>query len=259
MDFRADVLQGKVAVVTGASRGIGAAIADCFLEAGVSGLVLISREQTEFVHQLRKRAELKGSRVGFYSLELEDTAAVERCAEQILQDWSQVDILVNNAGLALLNPLTELSIGEWERTMAVNVRAPFLLARKFVRESMIPRGVGGKIINISSVASLGGVSEHAAYCSSKAALNSLTKTMAIEWGPYGIQCNVVCPSIIMTDMGRQVWEDPEKHGPVLARVPIGRFANPPEIARVVLFLASPENCVVNGQCIAPDGGYTAGL
>ncbi len=259
MDFRPDVLHGKVAVVTGASRGIGAAITECFLEAGVSGIVLISREQTEFVQQLRKRADAKGVRAAFYSLELEDAAAVERCATQIVQDWNQIDILVNNAGTALLSPLTELTLEDWEHTMAVNLRAPFLLARKFVRDCMIPRGVGGKIINISSVASFGGVPEHAAYCASKAALNSLTKTMAVEWGPYGIQCNVVCPSIIMTDMGLQVWEDPEKHGPVLARVPIGRFANPPEIARVVLFLASPENCVVNGQCIAPDGGYTAGL
>jgi NAD(P)-dependent dehydrogenase (short-subunit alcohol dehydrogenase family) len=246
-------------VITGASRGIGAAIAECFLEAGVQGLALISRTPSEFVTQLRKRAESRGTKVGFYSLNLADTEAVERTARQIVQDWEHVDILVNNAGIALLNPLTELSTVDWDLTMTVNVRAPFLLSRIFVRESMIPRGAGGKIIHISSVAAFGGVPEHAAYCASKAALNSLTKTMAVEWGPYGIQCNVVCPSIIMTDMGRQVWEDPEKHGPVLARVPIGRFANPPEIARVVLFLASPENCVVNGQCIAPDGGYTAGL
>ena len=140
-------------------------------------------------------------------------------------------------------------------TQAVNVRAPMLLAQVVV-PGMIERQ-SGKIVNVSTVASVVGCEGHAAYSASKGGMNSLTQVMAAEWGPLGIQTNAIAPCIVLTEMGRTAWSDEAKAAPVKARIPVRRFGEPVEIADLVLYLASPASDFVCGQVLLIDGGYSA--
>lgn len=139
--------------------------------------------------------------------------------------------------------------------MAVNLRAPFLLARA-VAPGMIAQKAG-KIINVSSQAGVVGLEGHGAYCASKGGLNMLTKVMTVEWAKHNIQINTVCPTVILTPMGEQVWGQPEKGAPMLVRIPAGRFGRPIEVADMILYLASSASDLVCGQDLLIDGGYTA--
>ncbi len=139
--------------------------------------------------------------------------------------------------------------------MAVNLRAPFLIARELAPQ-MIARKAG-KIINVSSQAGIIAVDDHGAYSSSKGGLNMLTKAMTVEWAKYNIQINSVCPTVILTPMGEKNWGSPEKSGPMLAKIPAGRFGKPVEVADMILYLASSASDLVCGQDILIDGGYTA--
>jgi 2-deoxy-D-gluconate 3-dehydrogenase len=140
-------------------------------------------------------------------------------------------------------------------TMAVNLRAPFLLARALV-PAMIKKG-HGKIVNISSQAGVVGLEGHGAYAASKGGLNMLTKVMCVEWARHNIQINAVCPTVILTPMGEQVWGQPAKGDPMKAKIPAARFGRPVEVADMILYLASSASDLVNGQDILIDGGYTA--
>jgi 2-deoxy-D-gluconate 3-dehydrogenase len=187
-----------------------------------------------------------------------DMASVNGPAEAAaaaLAAFGAVDILVNNAGIARLDPLASLSAAAWDETMAVNLRAPCLLAQALVGKMMEQRA--GKIINVSSQAGVVALDGHGAYCASKGGLNMLTKVMAMEWGGHNIQVNAVCPTVILTPMGTEVWGDPAKAGPMLAKIPLRRFGQPQEVADLILFLASPASDLITGEAILIDGGYTA--
>jgi NAD(P)-dependent dehydrogenase (short-subunit alcohol dehydrogenase family) len=172
-----------------------------------------------------------------------------------LAAFGTVDILVNNAAIALIAPLLEATSADWDSTMAVNLRAPFLLAKALV-PAMIKKG-GGKIINISSQAGVIGQDSHAAYGASKGGLNTLTKVMCVEWAKHNIQVNTVCPTVILTPMGEEHWGKPERGDPMKAKIPAGRFGRPVEVADMILYLASSASNLVNGQDMLIDGGYTA--
>jgi 2-deoxy-D-gluconate 3-dehydrogenase len=187
-----------------------------------------------------------------------DLATVEQtrmAARTALQAWGVIDILVNNAGITAIESILEAKVENWDRIMAVNLRAPFLLAQALAPK-MIEKGAG-KIINVSSQTSTVALDKHAAYMSSKNALNALTKAMTMEWAKYNIQSNAVCPTVILTPMGEMVWGDPKVGDPMRAKIPLGRFGKPVEIADLVLFLASPASDLITGQTIFADGGYTA--
>jgi NAD(P)-dependent dehydrogenase (short-subunit alcohol dehydrogenase family) len=162
---------------------------------------------------------------------------------------------VNNAGIALIDLLADATVEDWDKTMAVNLRAPFLLARTLV-PGMIARKQG-KIINVSSQAGVVGLEAHGAYAASKGGLNMLTKVMTVEWAKHNIQINSVCPTVILTPMGEQVWGDPVKGDPMKAKIPAARFGRPVEVADMILYLASSASGLVNGQDLLIDGGYTA--
>jgi 2-deoxy-D-gluconate 3-dehydrogenase len=187
-----------------------------------------------------------------------DLSTVEgprQAAHTALSAWGAIDILVNNAGITAVESILEATVENWDRVMAVNLRAPFLLAQALA-PSMIAKG-GGKIVNVSSQTSDVAIDNHAAYMASKSGLNALTKAMTIEWAKHNIQSNAVCPTVIMTPMGEIVWGDPKVGGPMRARIPLGRFGRPQEIADLVLFLASPAADLITGETIYADGGYTA--
>jgi NAD(P)-dependent dehydrogenase (short-subunit alcohol dehydrogenase family) len=173
----------------------------------------------------------------------------------LMTAFGTIDILVNNAGVALVDMLLDAKVEDWDATMAVNLRAPFLLSRELVPAMIAQKA--GKIINVSSQAGVIGLDAHGAYCASKGGLNMLTKVMTSEWAKHNIQINTVCPTVILTPMGEQVWGQPEKGDPMKAKIPGGRFGKPIEVADAILFLASSASGMICGHDLLIDGGYTA--
>jgi len=176
-------------------------------------------------------------------------------ARAALDAWGGIDILVNNAGISRVVSLLEMSVEDWNMVQAVNLRAPFLLAQ-LLAPGMIERRQG-KIVNVSSQTSNIALVDHGAYAASKNGLNALTKVMTAEWAPFNVQSNAVCPTVILTPMGEKVWGDPARGDPMKAKIPLGRFGKPVEVADLVLFLASPASDMITGETIYIDGGFTA--
>jgi NAD(P)-dependent dehydrogenase (short-subunit alcohol dehydrogenase family) len=162
---------------------------------------------------------------------------------------------VNCAGIARIAPATELSVADWENTMAVNLRAPFVLAQALASSMIAQRR--GKIVNISSQAGVIALDDHAAYATSKGGLNALTRSLCAEWARHNIQVNAICPTVVMTPMGKTVWGLPEKGEPLRNATPARRFAEPVEIADAALFLASGASDMINGALLMVEGGFTS--
>ncbi len=246
---------GRCAIVTGATKGIGRDIALALAHAGCT-VGATGRNEAE----LDSLAAEIGAIGGSCLTRVADLAVVEDClsmAAWFCESLPGVDILVNNAGISFPELLVELDPGHWDTTLAVNLRAPALVS-KIVAKRMAEAG-SGCIINISSNACVGAITEHAAYCASKFGLDGLTKVMAIELGPLGIRVNAVAPTVVLTPMGAQVWGDPGKSAPVLAGIPLGRFAMPADVTSVVLFLASGGASMIHGETVLVDGGINARL
>ncbi len=235
---------GRRILVTGAGKGIGR-VAVAMLAAEGAEVIAASRAPDD----LASLAAETGCRI--HAVDLADAAAATAMAEAALP----VDALVNNAGIAELAPFVDTTAEMFDRIMAVNARAPMLVAQVVARD-WIRRGVKGTIVNVSSIASLWGTPDHAAYGASKAALDSLTMTMAQELGPFGIRTNSVNPVVTLTPMAERAWSDPAKAGSMLARIPLRRFAQPEEVASVIAFLLSDAASMVNGALLPVDGGFT---
>ncbi len=246
-------LEGKVAFVSGASKGIGVAIADALASAGAD-LALTARDAKGLEHTA-ELARRKGVRAWTHGAELTDADAVRALADATLTEFDRVDILVNNAGLTFPQRIVDVGLEEWHTTMNVNLLAPLLLTQAFA-PGMIERG-HGKIINVSSRAGLTALEEHAAYSVSKAGLQLLTQTMAVEFGPGNLQANCVAPTVISTPMAEQVWTPGPRTDAKLGRIPAGHFGQPKEVAEVILFLASSLSDYVNGVTVPVDGGEGA--
>ncbi|MCB0046593.1 MAG: glucose 1-dehydrogenase [Caldilineaceae bacterium] len=246
-------LSGKRVLITGGSKGIGAEAAAVLAQAGAD--VAISGRDAAGLAETAARVQEAGRRCVEIQADLNTAQGAVQTATAALEAFGTVDILVNNAGIARIAPLLEMTIDDWDATQAVNLRTPFLLAQALV-PNMIAQQMG-KIINISSQAGVIALEEHGAYAASKGGLNMLTKVMAAEWSRNNIQINAIAPTIILTPMGQQVWGDPAKGEPMLAKIPLRRFGQPVEVADLVLFLASPASDLITGETILIDGGYTA--
>lgn len=246
-------LAGKTALVTGATKGIGAEICSVFADAGAD--IIASGRDPADLEAVSSAVKDKGRQCITLACELDQPESVEELGREALAIAGKIDILVNNAGIARIAPALELSVEDWDATMAVNLRAPFQLAR-LVAPGMIKQG-WGKIINISSQAGVVALDDHAAYSASKAGLNALTRALTSEWAQYNIQVNAICPTVIMTPMGKQVWGEESKGAPMLAKIPLGRFGETVEVADLALFLSSPASGLINGETIMIDGGYAA--
>ncbi len=246
-------LAGRTALVTGASKGIGFEICRVFADAGAD--VVATARDSEGLQQVAAAVEAHGTTCHTYSCELADPQAISALCDQVRNEVGHIDILVNNAGIARVAPAQDLTIDDWDLTMAVNLRAPFLLAQQFA-PAMRERQ-WGKIINISSQAGVVALDDHLAYSASKAALNAMTRGLMVEWAKHNIQVNSICPTIILTEMGRQVWGQEEKGGPMLAKTPLGRFGETVEVADMALYLASSASGLVNGETLMIEGGFSA--
>ncbi|WP_280398574.1 SDR family NAD(P)-dependent oxidoreductase [Nocardia carnea] len=245
-------LDGKRVLITGASKGIGADIAETFAEAGAS-LVLSGRDQDALDVQARNMEQQYGVRVAAMAADLADPAAPTRLAAEAAAVFGGLDVLVNNAGISHPEMVTDLTAASFDEVLTVNLRAPALLAATV--GAAMARAGGGSIVTVASAAALRALPEHYAYCTSKAGLVMATKVLALELGPDGVRANSLCPTIVLTDMGRKVWGAEAKAAPMLARIPLGRFAAPAEVSATALFLASDLASMINGVDVAIDGGY----
>lgn len=237
---------GRRALVTGAGKGIGRAVATMLAARGAE-VVALGRTASD----LESLAAATGCRVIVADLDdIEGAAALAAAALPL-------DLLVNNAGISILEPALKTTPAAFEAVLRVNTWAPLRLAQ-VVAGDLIARGRPGAIVNVSSTAASRGLALHAAYCASKAGLDALTRVLAIELGAHGIRVNSVNPTVTLTPMAQRAWSDPARSAPMLARIPLGRFVEPEEVARTVCFLLGDDATMVSGACLEVDGGFSAG-
>jgi NAD(P)-dependent dehydrogenase (short-subunit alcohol dehydrogenase family) len=245
-------LKGRIALVTGASRGIGRAIALALGAAGADvACCARSREQVEdTADQIRGQ----GGRAGGFGLDVTQATEIERAVREVEAELGPVDILVNNAGITLEKKTLEVTDEEWERVLATNLTSMFRLARR-VAPGMIARG-GGKIINIGSMYGALGVPRYAAYCASKGAVEALTRSLGAEWARHGVQVNCLAPGYMNTDIPRLAMADEKKRTLFLSKVPARRIGEPEEAGPLAVYLASAASDFMTGQTVYLDGGQT---
>jgi NAD(P)-dependent dehydrogenase (short-subunit alcohol dehydrogenase family) len=243
----------KTAVVTGAAQGVGLVTAALL---GRRGYEVILTDIQPLDEQLA-RLTAEGLTVRGVVGDVSSQAFAEDLAAQMGEAFGAVDVLVNNAGISLISPAEETSLAQWQRVMTINLQGPFLLSQALGRQ-MLARG-RGSIVNVASVAGLGGVIHRSAYNASKHGLIGLTRTLAAEWGGRGVRVNAVCPGWIKTEMdiadqGSGAYSDTD----IINRVPMARFARPEDVASAIAFLADSEhNNFINGISLPVDGGWTA--
>jgi NAD(P)-dependent dehydrogenase (short-subunit alcohol dehydrogenase family) len=245
-------LKGRVALVTGASRGIGRAVAAALGGAGAD--VACCARTTEQVEETAVAIQLGGTRAAGFTLDVTRPSDITRTVRDVERVLGSVDILVNNAGITLEKPTVEVTDEEWEHVLATNLSAMFRLVRA-VAPGMIERG-HGKIINIGSMYGAIGVPRYAAYCASKAAVASLTRSLAAEWGRHGIQVNCLAPGYMNTDIPRAALADEKRRALFLSKVPARRIGEPEEAGLLAVYLASAASDFMTGQTVYLDGGQT---
>ncbi len=243
-------LNGRAAVVTGATRGIGLTIAQCLAARGAK--VACIGTNTELLGQAVEGIRAQGGTAEPYAMNIADDVAVEQTVKDILGKFQKVDILVNNAGITRDMLLRRMTNDEWDSVIAVNLRGPFLMTRALTEP--MRKAKYGRIINISSVSGLIGNRGQANYCASKAGLIAFTKTVALELANRNITVNAVAPGFIETDMTSKL--DPLILQGAKDRTPVGRLGQPLDVANAVLFLASEFASFITGQVLTVDGGLT---
>ena len=242
------LLADKVAVVTGAGRGIGRAVALAYARMGAD-VACVSRTE-ENSAKAAAEVEALGRRAWAVAVDVSDTAAVDAAAGKILDDAGRVDILVNNAGVTRDNLLMRMSEEEWDTVLDINLKGAFNFTKAFSRTFIKQRS--GRIINIASVIGLIGNAGQSNYAASKAALIGFTKSIAKELAPRGITVNAIAPGFIETDMTAAL-DDKVREG-ILGNVPLGRFGSPDDIAHAAVFLAMEPSGYITGQVLTVDGG-----
>jgi len=241
---------GRTALVTGGAGGIGLAIARQLAEGGAR-VVLVDLERQALDVAAASLAEPRHHLA--LAVDVTRPEGVEQAVGTVLEATGRIDILVNSAGVALLEPAGEVSEAAWERTLAVNLTAPLLLAQAVA--PAMRRQRHGRIINLASQASVVALRRHAAYCASKAGLVGLTRVLALEWATDGITVNAISPTVVDTPLGRQAWAGQVGEA-MRALIPTGRFAQPEEVARLAVFLAGTHAGMLTGENIVIDGGYS---
>ncbi|MBD0353800.1 MAG: glucose 1-dehydrogenase [Rubrobacteraceae bacterium] len=246
LSFRLD---GKVALVTGASRGLGAGIADALKEAGAT-VVGTSREHDS--------ADQVAKRLGSVpvAMDVSDVASVREGVDRVASELGSLDILVNNAGLNIPQGVFEVDEASWDAVLDTNLKGTFFCAQAAARH-MADGGEGGRIINVASQAGVVGIEERSAYGTSKAGGILLTKVLAIELARYGITANAVAPTFIATELTRSTLENPAWRERIISRIPLGRVGEAEDVAAATVYLASPAAAMVTGHTLLVDGGWTA--
>ena len=246
-------LAGKVALVTGASRGLGKSMAIALGEAGAS-LALVSRDE-ESLREVSKEAGTLGVVSETFQADVSREQDVEHLREATIKRFGEVNILVNNAGVNIRKPITEFTTGEWRSVIDTNLIGPFLMCRAFVPH-MKGRGYG-RIINTTSTMSHVATANRTAYAASKAGLLGFTKALAIELAPEGITVNGISPGWFETELTKPIWSNPEANENLISRIPLGRWGDVKDVAKLAVYLCSEDASYITGTDILIDGGYVA--
>jgi NAD(P)-dependent dehydrogenase (short-subunit alcohol dehydrogenase family) len=245
-------LSGKVAMVTGGSRGLGEVAVMALAKAGAD--VAVCGRKVQDLERVSGAVKALGRRSGAFVLEVTSKVAVQEGVKRILQELGKVDILVNNAGVNYRVPVLEYPEGEWDLVINTNLKGYFLVAQAVVPQ-MIERGYG-KVINMSSILGAVALPNQLAYASSKGGVDQMTKVMAIEWAKKGVRVNAIGPTYFETELVAQLRNDPERFNFINERTPMGRWGYPHELEGIVIFLAAPASDFITGQTIYIDGGWT---
>ena len=248
-------LSGKVAIVTGATKGLGYGIAMKLAAAGAK-VVITSRHQEECDTVAQEIKELGGEACGIKT-DVQIVSEIQSLVDQTVERFGRLDIMVNNAGVAVTKRLTDMTEAEYDRVIDSNLKSVYF-GGQIAAKQMIAQGDGGKIINMCSIGGIKGNNQLSTYGASKAAAINLTKSMAWEWGRYGINVNAICPGYVKTALNAEVLDNPKFKEKTLKKIPLGRFGTVDEIANLTLFLASDLCSMMTGEFIVADMGATLG-
>jgi D-threitol dehydrogenase (NAD+) len=246
MDYEFSLTE-KVAVVTGGASGIGAAIVDAYAAKGAAVVVL-----DKAVEAAQHKVD-DGSATAAIGCDVTSEQSVVDAVDAVRAQFGRIDVLVNSAGIAVTDPAEQLTVEAWDQTMAINLRGAFLASQQAGR-IMLAQG-SGTVISLASQAATIALPGHLAYCASKFGLVGMTKVLALEWAGRGVTANTISPTVVMTPLAKELWDNPEGEA-LKAQIPTGRFAEPDEIAAVAVFLASDAAKMINGVDLLVDGGYT---
>jgi 2-dehydro-3-deoxy-D-gluconate 5-dehydrogenase len=246
-------LDEKVAIITGASRGLGKAMAKGLAQQGAHVIIADILDVSEAVTEIKQFDD----QVMGLTVDVTNTTDIKDMIKKTLKRFNSIDILINNAGILRTNNAEDFSEKDWKQVIDVNLTGQFLCSR-IVGNQMIKQG-SGKIINISSIAGLGGYASSVAYSASKAGVISLTKTLAAEWGKHNINVNAVCPGVFATDMTDDYLKSEEFKEMIESKVPLSRHANPEELIGTIIYLASNASDYVTGHALVIDGGWTSSI
>ena len=247
-------VSGKIALVTGAARGLGRATALALAQAGAD--VALGLRDRATGAELAAAIEALGRRALPLQMDVTRRAEVTAAVAEAVRALGRIDILVNNAGIGPPNPAEAVTEADFDATLAVNLKGTFFVSQE-VGRAMIAAGRGGRIINLSSQAGFVALPTESVYCMTKAAIAHLTKCLAVEWAPHGINVNAVAPTFIRTPGTAKWLEDETFRRDLLARIPLGRVGEPVDVAGAVVYLASPAAALVTGTTLMIDGGWTA--
>jgi NAD(P)-dependent dehydrogenase (short-subunit alcohol dehydrogenase family) len=244
-------LTGKVAIITGGYQGLGRGIAEGLAEAG-SDVVMCARNYDRCAEACSEIAKLGGKTLPI-RCDISKSEEVKKLVSETVNEMGKIDILVNNAGVGgSEKPIIEMSDEDWDHAVDIDLRGAFLCTREAAKE-MIKQG-GGKIINVSSIAAFIAMANMSAYCASKGGLLQLTKVMALEFIPYNIQVNALCPGYFLTPMNRKFFESEVGQKIIRKNIPMGRLGNPEELKGTAIYLASSATDFMTGSAIVIDGG-----
>jgi gluconate 5-dehydrogenase len=246
-------LSGKTALVVGGHGGIGKAIALGLADAGAD--VAVASRNLEALKKAAKEIDAKGKKSLAVTVDVTDEKQVNDMVDKVVKTFGRIDILVNSAGLAIRKPADTFPIDEWQKVLDINARGTFLCCQAVGR--VMIKQKSGRIINLSSVRGAYGLpSGYAAYCASKGAVDTLTKTLACEWAKHNVLVNAVAPTIVETDLTKDALADPAYAKQMRDRIPMGKWALPEDIVGPTVFFASDASSFVTGQILYIDGGVT---
>lgn len=246
-------LSNRVALITGASQGIGFGVAKALAHAGAA--VAVAARSAGDLNKLTEEIRAEGGTATAFPLDVRDIAQIRETIDEVRATFGRLDILVNNAGLGANHPALDVTEADWDELMDVNLKGLFFCCQAAGR-IMLEQGYG-RIINMSSQASVVGIRDHAVYCASKGGVNQLTRVLALEWSTRGVTVNAVAPTFIYTPGTAERLDDPAYLQRVVERLPIGRVGTITDVAAAVIYLASPAGSLVTGSVLMLDGGWTA--